>query len=75
MEGLIFQVVEGVKEYRIYADGRAEGFAEGAIIINRLSAYLATAIQRYEHPLRVDAARECRATVHLGDHTGSQNKL
>jgi len=47
---LLFRVVEGAKEYRIYSNGEIEGFAEGAIVINYFDCLLATAIQRREHP-------------------------
>jgi len=43
---LLFRVIEGEKEYRIYSNGQIEGFGEGAIVINYFDRLLATAIQK-----------------------------
>ena len=46
---LLFRVIEGEKEYRIYSNGQIEGFGEGAIVINYFDRLLATAIQKHAH--------------------------
>ena len=56
--GLVFRVIEGQKEYKIYSDGRTEGFAEGAITVNHLDSFLATAVQEHDrYRLQQDARR------------------
>jgi len=56
--GLAFRIIEGKKEYRIYSDGRIEGFGEGVIIVNYFPHLLATAIQEHEqNRLQRDARR------------------
>lgn len=46
---LLFRVIEGEKEYRIYSNGQVEGFGDGAIVVNYFDRLLATAIQKREH--------------------------
>lgn len=45
---LLFRVVEGEREYRIYSNGQIEGFGSGAIVVNYFDSLLATAIQKRE---------------------------
>lgn len=42
---LLFRVIEGEKEYRIYSSGQVDGFGSGAIVVNYFDSLLATAIQ------------------------------
>ena len=51
-DALLFKVVEGAHEYKIYASGEIEGFADGALIVNYLDAHLATAIQEHGYRLQ-----------------------
>lgn len=47
-EGLLFRVIDwpGKREWRIYADGRIEGFPEGCIIFNNYLLLRDEAIDR-----------------------------
>jgi len=53
---LLFKVISGQREHKIYTDGHIEGFAEGAIVINCFDSLVAKAIHDFAHPRRTRTA-------------------
>jgi hypothetical protein len=50
----LFVIRSGELEYKIYADGRIEGFPEASLVFNYVDCYLTTAIQEHERHLLRD---------------------